>query len=113
MKKIFIILFIITLCILVGCIDEEKENPSKNGDDRFIGVWKSNISLTTITFFSDGTGSLGGWSITWKIMDNKLIIATPEKSGITVPYDYSFSNDNNILILTSVDGGTQEVFIKQ
>jgi hypothetical protein len=67
------------------------------GDERFVGF--NGIYI----FNTDQTGTIGGLICTWDIIDNKLIIHYYE--GIaTLTYDYEFSNDGDLLILTNTEG---------
>ena len=61
MKKQIMLIFIILLftLLLSGC--------TKNIDERFIGTWKEETEgFSTLTFFSDSTGSISGLSMDGK-----------------------------------------------
>jgi len=86
-----------------GALDEKTrfigtwETPYIEGDDRFVGY------NGIYTFSADGTGSIGGLLCTWDISDGKLVIHYYEGFA-TLTYDYSFSDDEDTLVLTSSDG---------
>jgi hypothetical protein len=106
MKKLVILLIIlITLIISTfsGCTE----------DNRFIGTWKSQFSITYV-FKSDGDLIVGGVAGNWKIEEEKLILQTPDNSFIiTVKYSYSFSDNDQLLTLTDSSSGLTKILTKQ
>ena len=106
MKKlvIFIIIFL-TLMIFIfsGCTE----------DNRFIGTWKSQFSITYV-FKSDGDLIVAGVAGHWELDEEKLILQTPDNSFIiTVKYIYSFSDNDQLLTLTDSSSGLTKILTKQ
>jgi len=112
------------LIIMVSCVIFGGCTTSKSDKDKFIGSWEGTYSWagnltrrvpTTITFFSDGTYSAtlplirdnGTWDIT-----NGALMKTAD-SNPAVAYAYSFSNNNQSLILTSSPKNDQWNLTKQ
>lgn len=113
-KQIILIIAIILIVVgLSGCIiSDDISNPLHGRDNRFEGTWKlEDQSSGTITFFSDGTGTMGGFLITWDIKDDLLVMNYFE--GMTATSDYSFSNNDNTLTLIDVGNGNTQIFIRQ
>ena len=67
------------------------------GDERFVG------NNGVYIFSSDETGSIGGLPCTWELSNGQLLIDYYEGFR-SITYDYSFSNDDNILTLTNSIG---------
>jgi len=98
MKKQLVTIGIIILFICVelsGCT-----SPLDTEKNRFVGTWSgtSGVITYTFTFFSDGTGSMNSFSITWEIKEGKLVII---EESLTLVYSYVFSNNDNTLIIKS------------
>jgi len=118
MKKHLIVIGTAVLLLIVGLSGCNEINPF-SGDDRFVGTWKSENELYgTITFFSDGEYSGSGlWfgvlAGNYEIKDGKLVMSyTIEGSKISNVYDYSFSDSDTTLTLTT-HGNNSQVFTKQ
>jgi hypothetical protein len=114
MKKQVLVIGIIALLVSVGFSGcDQTSNPLDIERNKFIGTWnitqgmKKGISLT---FFSDGTGSLGIFSMTWVLKDGKLVIYV---EGVAAPYNYSFTNNDRQLTLVESGSNVSEVFTKQ
>ena len=67
------------------------------GDERFVG------NNGVYIFSSDETGSIGGLPCTWELSNGQLLINYYEGFR-SITYDYSFSDDDNILTLTNSTG---------
>ena len=80
--------------------------------NKFVGTWKTGSGFTqsSITFFSDGTGSQNSISMTWELKDEKLIINW-ELEEITLVYNYIFLSDTR-LRLTDTNSGYSGIYIK-
>jgi len=112
MKKQLIIIGIIVLLVAIG-LSGCTNNPLDTERNKFIGTWTCTEGMSkgiSFTFFSDGTGSLSIASITWTLKEGKLVISS---EGMTVPYIYSFSNNDKQLTLTAAGSTISEVFMKQ
>jgi hypothetical protein len=112
MKKQLLIIGIIALLVCVG-LSGCTNNPLDTERNKFVGTWtciEGPSKGTSFTFFSDGTGSLLVASITWTLKEGKLVISA---EGLTLPYTYSFSNNDRQLTLTAAGSPISEVFIKQ
>ncbi len=105
MQKQLVIIGIIALLVCVGfsgCINDKS---------KFNGTWSTGSSYSTITFFSDGTCSYAGMSSgSWEIKDGKLVI---NGFGMSGTFEYSFSNNDNMLTITQVATGQITIFTKQ
>jgi hypothetical protein len=81
--------------------------------NKFVGNWNTESGIpaknVSCVFFSNGSGSIGNFSITWILKDGNLSI---ESNGETHSYAYSFSNNDKILTLTNLNGG-QVIFTRQ
>ena len=125
MKKIFILagaillfvllsttwLFIIDFSIFAENLGEGVKEGALDEKTRFIGTWETLhiegddrfVGYNGIyTFSADRTGSIGGLLCTWDISDGKLVIHYYEGFA-TLTYDYSFTDDEDKLVLTSSD----------
>ena len=92
----------VSVGFLSGCIDDKS---------KFIGTWSTGSSYSTITFFSDGTCSYAGMSSgSWEIKDGKLVI---NGLGMSGTFEYSFSNNDNMLTITHVATGQITTFTKK
>ncbi len=114
MKKHLIVIGIVVLLLVVGLSGcNEISNPlTGNDDNRFVGTWKNEYGAT-ITFFSDGTGSQTSVSFQWEIKDGKLVMDwIIEGTKYSLVYNYSFSNNDTTLTLTTPENVSQ-VFTKQ
>jgi len=113
MKKHLIVIGTAVLLLAVGLSGcNELSNPlTGNDDSRFVGTWKTENGGVVI-FFSDGTGSQTSMSFQWEIKDNKLVWGWEISQGISIVYDYQFSDNDTTLTLTTTDNVSQ-VFTKQ
>ena len=126
MKKIYILAGAVLLLVLIlMCwffifnyydfatnIGKKSDEAALNEKSRFIGTWETEfipgdsrfIGTNGIFIFHlDGTGSIGGLQSTWDIDEGQLIIYYND--GISsITYDYSFSDDENTLILSNYKG---------
>jgi len=118
MKKHLIVIGTAVLLLVVGLCGCNEINLF-SGDDKLVGTWESEKEGSgTITFFSDGEwiGSgvwLGGLNGNYEIKDEKLVMSyTIEATKYSLVYNYSFSNNDTTLTLTTPEN-VIEVFTKQ
>ena len=126
MKKIYILAGVVLFFVFVimvwifffdffdfaSTLGDKSSDIALDEKSKFIGTWETTyiedderfVGYNGIYIFNtDQTGTIGGLICTWDIIDNKLIIHYYE--GIaTLTYDYEFSNDGNLLILTNTEG---------
>jgi hypothetical protein len=104
LKKQLVIIGIVAVLVCVGLsgCNEQSNNPPVSDRNKFVGTWTAGSPIVSysFTFFSDGTGSMSGLSMTWEIKDGKLVMTSAEQS-ITLAYSYAFSNNDRTLTLTS------------
>lgn len=116
MKKFLLIFGVAILLIFVnltGCSDNNDNEGNPEVDSRFIGTWKSGAEqLNTFIFSSDGTGEGLGDFIDWKINNETLEVYMVNRN-ITISYDFEFLENNTVLILTELNTGIAEAYIKQ
>ena len=109
-------LIIFGIIILLICIGLSGCNFQSSEENRFVGTWKKEsdqYSQTILTFYSDGTYSIGSTTMgDYNIKDGKLELQIIDSSMSQI-YEYSFSNNDKTLTLSSVGGGLTEVFNKQ
>jgi len=117
MKKNLVIIATIVLLIIVlsGC--NEKDNTVYPEKNKFIGTWQNRTQniTRTISFFSNDSCSLSTLNETgtWKLQNSTLIMKFPV-SYLTYIFDYTFSNNNRTLSLSSALGTSiTQVFTKQ
>lgn len=115
MKKLAIIVLIITCVGLSGCFGQIEEV------DRFVGSWKleegsyKGLFGESITFYSDRSviisNSMGA---IYEVNNGTLVIKQGDGGlGLQFVYDYSFSNNYNVLTISDISKGTSSTFIKQ
>jgi hypothetical protein len=111
MKKQLVIIGIIALFVFVG-LNGCEQSIIKSDRDRFVGTWNAVLNGITYhwVFFSNGSGSRTTALMNWTIKDEKLVI---EFKGLTVPYSYSFSNNDKTLTLIESTRNATLVFNKQ
>jgi len=112
MKKQIVILGIAILLIVVGlsgCFNSDNSELNK-----FIGKWKHGTIQDDIIieFLSNGKGIYQGNSVEWEIKDGKLVVDFTDRD-IILTFDYEFLNNNQILILTELETGQVDDYIKQ
>ena len=111
-KNIFLIisLLVISSIFLSGCSEESKNLTGE--EKRFIATWSGGGQFNDVlSFFEDGTCSFKlDLSGVWKIKDNKLTITTNTDEYV---YDYEFSENNDLLILTPEGGDIPLTYRKQ
>ena len=123
MKKNLVMFEVVTLIIcvcLLGCMDgsNSTDDSSKNKDYSFVGTWtgetvkSEKLVIQNVTYFSDGrfTNDIFG-NGTYEI-NNNTIVMVYEKTGKNTTYDYSFSDNDNILTLKIVGSENTEVLTK-
>lgn len=138
MKKQLIIIGLVALLVCVGlsgCSSNSNNtsqedtnnippiNPIDIEKNKFVGTWtrtsydfgSQGIDLT-VTFFSDGTMSASNWidfnyGQNWQLKDGMLTINIA--GSVIQTWNYVFSNNNNLLTLTSVDRTKSIVYTKQ
>ncbi len=133
MRKIWILAGIIGILIIVisawlfiGEFSSFAKSIGKKSEDivlteksKFVGTWISNEDNTPmllgnkVTFFSDGRIGLNDRIPDFEsyiIQDCKLVI---QLSGMEYFYDYSFSNNNNMLTVIAEYDGTSACYIQQ
>ncbi len=124
-KKLIIIgVAVLLVCVgLSGCFESNNGDYISSEENRFVGTWiaseESSEKLlgTTITFYSDRNvhlewsdeAVLGG---TYEIKDEKLTINLVDGEVIKL-YNYSFSNNNQYLTISSIDNTKITLYIKQ
>ena len=103
MKKIIAIysfLLVFSIVLICGCTEE----------DRFVGTWRTQPVLGIsfgIIFNNNGTFSIDGTSFTvgtWELRDGNLVLQIPrnnEPVSFSGTFNYSFSNNDNTLTITS------------
>ncbi len=106
-NKILNIGILITIIILFcGCIDNKGTVVDKE-KGKFIGTWKTNQDLTLI-FYEDDTCRMEGLFNgpgEWYLENNTIFITLKFEGGKNyMSYNYSFSDDENTLILTDSSG---------
>ena len=102
-----IILGIIVLLICVG-LSGCNGIGGNNELNRFVGKWKSNDIPTVMMFNSDRTCYIGAGRGTYKLEHDSLVVDLDQ--GVSVIYEYQFSNDNNTLTLTEM-GAYKATFV--
>ena len=126
MKKIYILAGVVLFFVFVimvwifffdffdfaSTLGDKSSDIALDEKSKFIGTWETTyiegderfVGYNGIYIFStDQTGTIGGLVCTWEIIDNKLIIQY--YGGIaTLTYDYEFSNDGDLLVLTNTEG---------
>ena len=123
MKKIYIFAGIVFVCVLliitsvfIFDLYDFSKNLGNNAEDigtveetKFIGTWETVyfedddnfVGYNGIYKFSaDGSGTVGGLTCMWLVMDTKLIIDLTEEN-IGLIYDYSFSDSFNTMTLNN------------
>lgn len=110
MKKHFVIIGIIAILVSVGlngCTsqtnNENNNDSSKAYEGKIIGLWLgTNLGNTTstFTFFTNGScyftwNESAKW-ITYSITDKTLTLII---EGVSTPYEYSISNNDNTLTI--------------
>lgn len=117
MKKHLIVIGIVIILLVVGLSGCNDFSSQTSEEDRFVGTWEGEKSRT-ITFFSDGEWIgigewLGGLNGNYEIKDGKLVMDyIIEETKYSLIYDYSFSNNDITLTLTTPEN-VSEVFTKQ
>ena len=116
MKHIFALGIIIVLLVVGLCGCNEINNPLSSEENKFVGNWQS--GSYSLVYFSDGTGSYMDFSMIWKLKDRKFVIEIGniplvDDVSISDVYDYSFSDNDKTLTITSIETGIPEVYIKQ
>jgi len=116
-KKHLIVIGTAVLLLMVGLSGCNEINPFSD-DNRFVGIWKEQMSGGVMTLFSDGDliASIPGIAVSgeWEIKDGKFFMTITDEGIITQSsaWDYSFSDDDTTLTLTTTDNVSQ-VFTKQ
>ena len=107
MNKNLIILGIAILLLVVGLsgCNGIGENSELN---RFVGKWKSNDIPTVMMFNSDRSCNIGAVRGMYKLEHDSLVIDLDQ--GVSIIYEYQFSNNNNTLTLTEM-GAYQATFV--
>lgn len=118
MKKIVILLIalmVISIGMLSGC-NESTGDILSSEEKRFVGTWKTTDPVgnnIAITFFSDRTCA-GFVYPNYEVKDEKIVFSMyVEGNKIQLIFDYSFSDNDIILTLTSVDTGKSDIYTKQ
>ena len=120
------VLFLVVVLLVVGLSGcNEISNPFNTEKNKFIGAWaiiEGEVGLSgamgdfasTYTFFSDGTVPIGSFSSEWEVKDGKFVIHVGGNvpGGFTYVYDYSFIEDDTILILINSES-EQAIYQKQ
>lgn len=108
-KKILsvVVMLVLLAVLFAGCNGQSSE------ENKFVGTWEAS-EYNVITFFSDGTCSGGVPGSKYEIKDGKLVFLMYSGGNeFSYAYDYSFSNDDKTLTLTSVNIGNTVVYTKQ
>jgi uncharacterized protein YceK len=111
MKKQLVIIGIVAILVTVGLSGcNEVSNTLSPEKNKFIGTWyKSNYLVMDL--FSDGTCSYLAQSGTWDVKDDKLVLVL--SSGYNPTFNYSFSDSDLTLRLTSTLDGSTTVYTKR
>ena len=99
MKKHLIVIGIVFVLLMVGlsgCTD----NLFSSDKNRFVGTWTW-LGITIYTFRSDGTYSGTATTGTYEIKDGKLICKA-DNYDYAASYYYSFSDNDNVLMLEGI-----------
>jgi len=109
-KKLMIVGIVVILLTVVisGCTS----NPLDTERNKFVGTWTcvgGSSKGSSFTCFSDGTGTMSAVSITWALKEGKFVISA---KGITILYNYSFSDNDSKLILTITGGIISDYYLK-
>lgn len=111
MKKVAI-MFIVLMMICVGFMSGCTSNPQDTERNKFVGTWTcvgGPSKGNSFTCFSDGTGALSAVSMTWVLKEENFVISA---KGITISYNYSFSDNDSKLILTITGGIISDYYLK-
>lgn len=102
-------LAVLLICVgLSGC-----NEPGGNSElDKFVGRWEPTSAGGTLIFSSDRTCYIGSLSGTYKLEEGVLVIDLAGGGGISILYDYAFSNNNTTLALTELGVGITTVYTK-
>jgi hypothetical protein len=108
--QIMIISIMICVGILSGC--NEKSASLTDEERRFVGTWNGNISVfDVIAFFPDRACShYSDLSGNWEIKDGKLVITVKDAE---YTYDYSFSNNDDVLTIKEIASEISRVYRRQ
>ena len=105
-------LFIIDFSQYAGSIGEGVKDSALEEKTKFIGTWETTyienderfVGFNGIyQFNTDGTGLIGAQISAWEIDENRLIIKYYEGLS-SKTYEYSFSDNDSILILIDSNG---------
>jgi hypothetical protein len=119
MKIATVITFIVCFTLLNGCLQKTIPPPEQPLDLRFLGTWSTNSSNVTLTFYNDGTCLLSscGCERFWETENNTVSFYVPDESGVKKilieGYNYSFSNNNETMMLSNVHNNSFNILIKQ
>lgn len=107
-KKFIAILIVILLIALLAIIFFNyfnEKNSLSDEEKKFVGTWtaeKEGLPTGVVTFSSDRKVVGGGHTDKWKV-ENGLLILYDDYTTEKVIYQYSFSYNNTILTLKSLD----------
>jgi hypothetical protein len=111
MKKLLVILGIVTLFICVGLSGCNQDSNTINSEkNKFVGTWKGNETFI-YEFFSDGTLNVTNNNGYYEIKGGRLVLTFSD--GFVETFNYIFSNNDKTLTLTPTDIGQQLVLYKQ
>ena len=110
MKKIIVLLIVILFLFISGCINEDDKKDSFD-ENIIIGNWgpiennsyddlpsENNESVGFLNLNSDGTGNLGGYTLTWEYKNSKLFLYLDEDSE-ELKFSVSYSESTGRLSL--------------
>jgi hypothetical protein len=79
--------------------------------ERFYGTWES--SSNSLTFYHDGTCKIYNYTGLFEISSGKLFINYTGVTPTFLLYEYSFSDNYNILTLTGSSSWEPRIYTKQ
>ncbi|KYK34911.1 MAG: hypothetical protein AYK22_04475 [Thermoplasmatales archaeon SG8-52-3] len=112
-RKIYAIAFIgliifgIVIITSIGILQELKIYDT----ERFYGTWRSEIN--NLTFFENGKCKIYNYTGTFDVSDGLLLINYTGVTNTFLEYEYSFSDDYNILSLIGPGSWEPIIYTKQ
>ena len=121
MKKHLIInaiILVVIVFILCGCTEINQETQDETTDDtgngidleNIIGNWRGK-GIKYMTFSSDNKCEFSGLTYTWSLDNQQLSLKS--SNGAEVIYDYSFSDDYDMLTLINKINQDTDVYTRE
>mgnify|MGYP006310026853 CR=1 FL=1 len=123
MKKIIVLLIVTLFLFISGCINEDDKKDSFD-ENILIGNWgpiennsyddlpsENNESVGFLNLNSDGTGNLGGYTLTWEYKNSKLFLYLDEDSE-ELKFSVSYSESTGRLSLKDQENNNY-LFVSQ